>query len=85
MEYIVMTPLLQSNTVNITLIERKTEINEDEERGIMHKAGGPYTGFIIKKVPVLPIDELEACHLSFKLNVYMRHTQLEEIQQVSCT
>jgi hypothetical protein len=84
MEYIVMTPLLQSKTLNVTLIERKSEISDDEERGILHKAGGQYTGFIVNKSLLQPIDELEPCQLSFKLNVYMKHAQLDEIQQVGC-
>ncbi len=77
-----MTPLLQAKALNITLIERKTELTLEEENGILHKAGGPYAGFVINKPPLHAVEELETCHLSFKLNVYMKHVELEQIQQV---
>ncbi len=78
-----MTPILKSDKLNITLIERKlqNELTLEDEGSILHKAGGPFTGFIINKHASKELVK-EPCHLSFKLNVYMRHATNSEIQQV---
>ncbi len=71
MEYILLQPLINDNIKNVSLIERKTNLTSEEESLILHKADGPYSGFIVKKI--LPFDlKLDKCHLSFKLNVYMK-------------
>jgi hypothetical protein len=87
MEFIVMTPILKSDKLNITLIERKlqNELTNEDEASILHKAGGPFTGFIINKHASKELNaslSREPCHLSFKLNVYMRRSSNSEIQQV---
>lgn len=61
-------------------------MSQDEEGLIEHKAGGPFSGFVVKKI--LPIHlhrtlNLEKCHLSFKLNVYMKRANSEDMQHVS--
>ncbi len=75
MEYILLQPLktVDQDRSNVSLIERKTNLTQEEEELIIHEAGGPYSGFIIKKI--LPFDvELEKCHLSFKLKVFMKQS-----------
>ena len=83
MEYILLQPLPtgSGDRLNVSLIERKFDLTREEEALILHKAGGPFAGFIVKKI--LPYDiELDACHLSFKLNVYMRQSGQTNMQQV---
>jgi hypothetical protein len=73
MEFILLQPLQTDHPdrLNVSLIERKTSLTIEEEKLIIHEAGGPYAGFIIKKI--LPFNvELEKCHLSFKLKVYVQ-------------
>lgn len=82
MEFILLQPLQPENPdqrSNVSLIERKTNLTEEEESLIIHEAGGPYAGFIIKKI--LPFNvALEKSHLSFKLKVYMRQSGQSEMQ-----
>ena len=82
-----MTPILKSDKLNTTLIERKlqNELSSEDEGSILHKAGGPFTGFIINKQAskeLIASLNREPCHLSFKLNVYMRRATNSDIQQV---
>lgn len=84
-----MTPILKTDKLSITLIERKlqNELTNEDEASVLHKAGGPFTGFIINKQASKELTaslSREPCHLSFKLNVYMRRTTNSEIQQVTC-
>lgn len=81
-----MTPILKSDKLNVTLIERKlqNELTSEDEASILHRAGGPFTGFIINKLASKELNaslSREPCHLSFKLNVYMRRSSNSEIQQ----
>lgn len=81
MEFILLQPLQTDNAdhSNVSLIERKTSLTKEESALILHEAGGPYAGFIIKKI--LPFSvELEKCHLSFKLKVYMRQSGQAGVQ-----
>lgn len=81
MEFILLQPLQTEDTdrLNVSLIERKKELTAEEEALIIHEASGPYSGFIIKKV--LPFNvQLEKCHLSFKLKVYMRQSGQKNMQ-----
>ena len=62
-------------------------LSQDEEGLIEHKAGGPFSGFVVKKM--LPISlqrtlTLDKCHLSFKLNVFMKRAgNDDDMQHVS--
>ena len=87
MEYIILQPLqTRSDTLNVSIIERKIDITADEKKLIMHEAGGPYSGFIVKKI--LPLNYQPSVYTSekgdssFKLNVFMRHATNPEMQQV---
>lgn len=87
MEFIILQPL-QTNKkdLNTSLIQRKFEITPEEESLILHEAGGPYSGFVVKKIIPLGSQQqalnLDKCDLSFKLNVFMKHATLPEMQQV---
>ena len=84
MEFILLQPLQTDDPdrLNVSLIERKRELTDDEEALIIHEAAGPYSGFIIKKI--LPFNvELEKCHLSFKLKVFMRQSGQTNMQHVT--
>lgn len=79
MEYIILQPLQTNNDkLNVSIIQRKQEITAEEESLILHEAGGPFAGFIIKKM--LPVSlqarylgNFEQSDLSFKLNTFMKH------------
>jgi hypothetical protein len=88
MEYIILQPLQTRNVnSNVSLIERKYTITPDEEKLILHEAGGPFSGFIVKKI--LPLNMQNDVGIqrngdvSFKLNVYMKHANSSEMQQVN--
>ena len=90
MEFILLQPLQTTNAerFNVSLIERKYEITPEEENLILHEAGGPFAGFIVKKILPLSMQGdllLDECHLSFKLNIYMRYSDKKtaEMQQVT--
>lgn len=84
MEYIILQPLqAKFDNLNVSLIERKYSITADEEKLILHEAGGPFSGFIVKKVlPIAmqPVNQKKS-DVSFKLNVFMRHSNHSEMQQ----
>ena len=87
MEYILLQPLQTNNPdrLNLSLIERKSSITKEEENLIIHQGGGPFSGFIVKKI--LPLNKqnalnLDKCDLSFKLSVYMKDSSLAQMQQV---
>jgi hypothetical protein len=86
MEYVILQPMQTVNeNLNVSLIERKYSITAEEERLILHEAGGPFSGFIVKKI--LPLNmqpsQSKKCDLSFKFNVFMRHANnADEMQQV---
>jgi hypothetical protein len=87
MEYILLQPLqTNSDKLNVSVIERKFELSKEEESLILHEAGGPFAGFIVKKMmPVsmqqrLLINQTKS-DLSFKLNVYVKHASKPEMQQ----
>jgi hypothetical protein len=88
MEYIILQPLQTKNiNSNVSLIERKYSITAEEEKLILHEAGGPFSGFIVKKILPLNMQNDFAIirrnsDVSFKLNVYMRHANSSEMQQV---
>lgn len=73
MDFIVLTPLLKSSRKNVSLIEKLKELDINEETSVMHKAGGPYNGFIIRKYSPELKNTLNKSHLSFKLNIYVRN------------
>lgn len=87
MEYIILQPL-ESGEINrnVSLIERKYELNEYEQSLILHESGGPFSGFIVKKP--LPLDmqkqliQLTKCDLSFKLKVLMKNVNQPLFQEV---
>ena len=88
MEYIILQPLQTKNTnSNVSLIERKYSITADEEKLILHEAGGPFSGFVVKKIlPLNMQNDLlmkRNADVSFKLNVYMKHANSSEMQQVN--
>ena len=87
MEYIILQPLqTKSDKLNVSIIERKINISPEEEKLILHEAGGAYSGFIVKKI--LPTNNQPSFYTSekgdssFKLNVFMRHATNPEMQQV---
>lgn len=84
MEFIILQPLQTNNAnLNTSLIERKSQLTQDEENLILHEAGGPFSGFIVKKIQPLDFQQFsDKSDLSFKLNVYMKHTVLPGMQQV---
>ena len=87
MEYIILQPLqTKSDKLNVSIIERKTNISLEEEKLILHEAGGTYSGFIVKKILPLNLQSSsftsEKGDSSFKLNVFMRHSTNPEMQQV---
>ncbi len=62
-------------------------LTQDEEGLIEHKAGGPFSGFVVKKILPLHMQRtlsLDKCHLSFKLNVFMKRAgnESEDMQHV---
>lgn len=82
MDYIVMTPVYKSDARTITLVERKGTLTQDEERSVLHAAGGKFTGFVVNKYTPERINAFRAPHFSFKLNVYVRNTASQQMQQV---
>jgi hypothetical protein len=86
MEYIILQPIQTNNEkLNVSIIERKYQLSREEESLILHEAGGPFAGFIIKKmIPnsmhIKTVDT-EKAHLYFKLNVYVKHANKPDIQQ----
>jgi hypothetical protein len=88
MEYIILQPLQTKNTsISVSIVERKVNITPEEEKLILHEAGGAYSGFIVKKI--LPLNYQPSIYTnekgdsSFKLNVFMRHATNPEMQQVN--
>jgi hypothetical protein len=87
MEFIILQPLQTKNaSTNVSIVERKVNITPEEEKLILHEAGGAYSGFIVKKI--LPLNYQPSIYTnekgdsSFKLNVFMRHATNPEMQQV---
>ena len=89
MEYVVLQPLeSESIDLNASLIERKYNLTPDEEKLILHEAGGPFSGFIVKKsLPLHLQTSIHSKHIksdaSFKLKVFMRNEHNQEVQEVS--
>jgi hypothetical protein len=87
MEYILLQPLqTKSEKLNVSVIERKYELSKEEEGLILHEAGGPFAGFIVKKMMPIAMQQTRLVNpdksdLSFKLKVYMRHASRPEMQQ----
>lgn len=87
MEYIILQPLATNNQdLNVSLIERKATITQEEENLILHEADGAYSGFIVKKMLPAHLQTFEMRNengdVSFKLNVFMKHATNPEMQQV---
>jgi hypothetical protein len=85
MEYILLQPLQTNNpNLNVSLVERRYDLTPEEEAHILHEAGGPFAGFVIKKIiPKHLAPKLSKCDVSFKLNVFMKHSNHSDMQQVS--
>jgi hypothetical protein len=77
-----MTPVYKSDARTITLIERKATLTQDEERSVLHAAGGKFAGFVVNNFSPERIGVFRAAHFSFKFNVYVRNTASQQMQQV---
>ena len=81
MEYIILQPMQTRNKgSNVSLVQRQSSLTPEEERLVLHEAGGPFSGFVVKKLLPLHMQQHSAlvtsaakCDLSFRLNVFMRH------------
>lgn len=88
MEYIVLQPLESADpNKNISLIERKNEINEYEQSLILHESGGPFAGFIVKKAMPIQLQarfiNLTKSDMSSKIKVLMKNANQPMFQEVS--
>jgi hypothetical protein len=76
MEYIILQPLqTRSKSLNVSLVQRQLSLTPEEESLVLHAAGGPFAGFVVKKLlPIHMQASVESkSNLSFRLNVYVRH------------
>lgn len=80
-----MTPVYKSDARTITLIERKATLTQDEERSVLHAAGGKFAGFVVNNYSPERIAAFRAPHFSFKFNVFVRNTASQQMQQETRT